>query len=309
MNAKEFNSDRRRSRPVTKPKRSKLIIGLIALIIIIVTIGAVSVVILTTGNSSPIANNDFTVVTKNSENISIDLLGNDLDNDGDPISILTYGVPLHGTNYQNSAGIIEYTPEDGYTGIDSFTYTVSDGKGGITQGAVVIIVSEGLPTSNDNPIALINTSMGEITIELYNDKVPNTCQNFINLANDGFYENLVFHRVIDDFMIQGGGFYIDGSRKESPYGTINLEIDPDVRHVDGAIAMARTSDPNSATSQFYICDGAQTGLDDSYAAFGKTINGIEIVRSIASVGTTTKNNMEDWPVTEIIINSITIVNQ
>jgi len=113
-----------------------------------------------------------------------------------------------------------------------------------------------------NSIAVIDTSMGTIKVELYEDKVPNTCENFIKLANDRFYDGLVFHRVMDDFMIQGGGFAFDGTRKESPYGTIDLEINTEVRHVDGAIAMARTNDPNSATSQFYICDGAQSSLDE-----------------------------------------------
>jgi cyclophilin family peptidyl-prolyl cis-trans isomerase len=306
MTAKELASDRRRSRPVTKPRKSKLTIGVVVLIVIIATIGAGYFVIINFSNSSPIVNNEFIVVTKNSENFVLDLLGNDVDNDGDTLFILNLGVPLHGTVNQNSSGIIEYTPSEGYEGIDSFTYTISDERGGEAQGQAIIVVSGNQPSSDNNPIVSIDTSMGEITIELYIDKAPNTCQNFIKLASDGFYENLVFHRVIDDFMIQGGGFDQDGTRKESPYGPIDLEIHPDVRHVDGAIAMARTTDPNSATSQFYICDGAQTGLDDEYAVFGKTINGIEIVRNIASVDTTTKHNMNDWPVNDIIINSITV---
>ena len=159
-----------------------------------------------------------------------------------------------------------------------------------------------------NPVAVIDTSMGTIKVELFKDNanVSNTVNNFIKLANAGFYDGLVFHRVIDDFMIQGGGFTSDGTQKQSPYGTINLEISPDVRHVDGAIAMARTNDPNSATSQFYICDGAQSFLDDNYAAFGVTTDGIEVVKAIASVGTTTKNGMNDWPQTNVIINSIII---
>lgn len=163
--------------------------------------------------------------------------------------------------------------------------------------------------TSGNRIAVIETSIGTIKVELYENKVSNTCENFIKLANNGFYENLVFHRAIDDFMIQGGGFYADGTHKESPYGTIDLEIHPDVRHVDGAIAMARTPDPNSATSQFYICDGSQSFLDDNYAAFGKVIEGMDVVREIASVSTTTKHGMQDWPVGDITINSITIENQ
>ena len=163
-----------------------------------------------------------------------------------------------------------------------------------------------------NSIAIIDTSMGTIKVELYEDKVPNTCENFIKLADDNFYENLVFHRVIDEFMIQGGGFYANGTRKESPYGTIDLEIHPDVRHVDGAMAMARTPDPNSATSQFYICDGPQSSLDDNYAAFGIVIDGMDVVRAIALLDpehTTTKDGMQNWPIDDVIINSITIESQ
>ena len=164
-------------------------------------------------------------------------------------------------------------------------------------------------SSIENPIATIVTSMGTIKVELFKDKVPNTCENFIKLANDGFYDGLVFHRVMDDFMIQGGGFTSDGTNKESPYGAIDIEINSDVRHVDGAIAMARTSDPNSATSQFYICDGSQSFLDDNYAAFGVTIEGMDVVREIAALDpehTTTKYGMQNWPVEDVTINSITI---
>lgn len=182
----------------------------------------------------------------------------------------------------------------------------------ITVAILFYSSSEG----KSNPIAVIETSMGTIKVELYKDKVPNTCDNFIKLANEGFYDGLVFHRVIDDFVIQGGGFYPNGTNKESPYGSIDLEINDEVTHVDGAIAMARTSDPNSATSQFYICDGPQHDLDDSvrqekygqrgYAVFGVVVEGMDVVRNIASVNTTTKYGMNDWPVEDVIINRITI---
>jgi len=167
-----------------------------------------------------------------------------------------------------------------------------------------------------NPIAVIDTSKGTIRVELYSDKVPNTCENFIKLANDGFYSGLVFHRVAnlitgepETHIIQGGGFDDDGNHKESPYGPIDLEIHPDVRHVDGAIAMARTTDPNSATSQFYICDGEHSFLNDNYAAFGVVVEGMSVVRAIALEDTTTKYGMQNWPIENIIINSITIENQ
>jgi cyclophilin family peptidyl-prolyl cis-trans isomerase len=115
-------------------------------------------------------------------------------------------------------------------------------------------------------------------------------------------------------VIQGGGFFSDGTRKESPYGAIDLEINPDVRHVDGAISMARTSDPDSATSQFFINDGEQSQLEpggvdpNGYAAFGVVIEGIEVVRNISAVDTTSKFGAQDWPIEDVIINSITIEN-
>lgn len=157
-----------------------------------------------------------------------------------------------------------------------------------------------------NPIAVMNTTLGTMKLILYEDKVPITTNNFVRLSNDGFFDDLVFHRVIEDFVIQGGGYDSSGSHHESPYGTIDLEIHPDVRHVDGAISMARTSDPNSATSQFFICDGKQVYLDDEYAAFGRILIGMDVLKTIASVETTTKHGMQDWPVEEVIINSVAI---
>jgi cyclophilin family peptidyl-prolyl cis-trans isomerase len=167
-------------------------------------------------------------------------------------------------------------------------------------------------STTSNPIAVIDTSMGTIRVELFLDKVPYTSQNFINLAKSGFYNGLVFHRVINHFVIQGGGFYPNGTEKTDPFGPIDLEINPMVHHVDGTIAMARTSDPNSATCQFFIDDGNQSQLEpggvdvNGYTAFGVVVQGIEVVRNIAAVQTTTRYGMADWPVTNVLINSITI---
>ena len=161
-------------------------------------------------------------------------------------------------------------------------------------------------TVGNNPYVKIETTMGSIVIELYEDLVPITVENFLKLINDSFFDGLVFHRVINDFVIQGGGYYPDGNRKESPYGPIDLEIHPDARHVNGAIGMARTSDPNSATNQFYICDGPQHFLDDEYAVFGVVRVGMNIVRKIAAVDTTTKYGLKDWPVNDVIINSLRV---
>ena len=159
-----------------------------------------------------------------------------------------------------------------------------------------------------NSLAVMDTILGTIVIELYDDKMPITTENFITLANDWFYNGLVFHRVIENFVIQGGGHYPNGTLKISPYGPIELEIDPDIHHLDGTISMARTSDPNSATSQFFICDGKQPHLDGQYAAFGRVIDGMDVVRAISEVDTTTRYGYDDWPIDDILINSIIIVS-
>jgi len=190
---------------------------------------------------------------------------------------------------------------------------------GIAVVIVVAVASILLLGGNDDSadgdiMAIIETSAGTIKVDLYEEKTPNTVENFVTYANDGFYDGLVFHRVIDGFMIQGGGFYPDGTQKETN-DPIDLEIHPDAEHIDGAIAMARTSDPNSATSQFFINDGAQSQLEpggvdaNGYAVFGEVVEGMDVVRSISSVETTTKNNMQNWPVEDVIINSIIIEQQ
>lgn len=172
---------------------------------------------------------------------------------------------------------------------------------------VVAVSFSGCMGTEENDIAVVETNKGTIKFELFQQRAPKTTTNFIKLANDGFYEGLVFHRVIDDFMIQGGGFYANGTRKTSPYGTIDLETHSELTHDDGAVAMARTPDPNSATSQFYICDGPQHGLDGNYAVFGKVIEGMNFVRTIAAVNTTTKHGMHDWPVDDVVITNVTII--
>lgn len=162
----------------------------------------------------------------------------------------------------------------------------------------------------DNPLAQMKTTKGTMIFELFELQMPLTCENFIELSTIDFFKDVVFHRVIDDFVIQGGGYDINGTHKESPLGPINLETHPDINHVDGAISMARTNDPNSATSQFFVCDGPQESLDGKYAAFGVILVGFDVLRDIAAVETTTKHGfMKDWPVNDIIITDITIENQ
>ena len=162
--------------------------------------------------------------------------------------------------------------------------------------------------SSSNRIAIIDTTMGTIKVLLYEDKMLITTANFVKLANNGFYNGLVFHRVIDNFMIQTGAFLPDGTQKSSPYGNIQFETS-NLKHVDGAISMASTGAKVGGSAQFFICDGAQSGLDGKYAVFGKVTEGMEIVREISSVQTTTKfGSYNDWPVNDVIINSITIIS-
>jgi len=177
------------------------------------------------------------------------------------------------------------------------------------------------PTPQEGPstyIATINTSLGNITVELYRDKLPTTVDNFVRLAEDGFYDGMIFHRIKDDFMLQTGKEMVDGTNKTSPYGFIDFEAHPDVRHVDGAISMARSDDPNSASAEFFICDGAQIMLDDEvnkllglrgWTAFGVVVDGIDIVREIASMPNDGRYEPQPGggkPVDPVIIYSIEI---
>ena len=139
-----------------------------------------------------------------------------------------------------------------------------------------------------------------IVFELKESDAPNTCANFKRYVQDGFFDGLIFHRVIDGFMIQGGGFYPDMTQKTATYDPIDLEIS-NLKHEDGSVAMARTNDPNSATSQFYICDGPQTSLDGSYAVFGQVTSGMEHVRAISAVATGSQGGMEDVPTSTVMI--------
>ncbi len=157
-------------------------------------------------------------------------------------------------------------------------------------------------TGEENRVADIDTNMGTMTVELYEARAPDTTSNFIELANRGFYNGLTFHRVIDDFMIQGGDPKGDGTGGSGK--TIKLETRPELTHVDGAVAMARSQHPDSASSQFYICDGAQPRLDGQYAVFGRVIDGMDVVRAIAQVAT----DSGDRPVENVTIIRIAIRN-
>ena len=147
---------------------------------------------------------------------------------------------------------------------------------------------------------------GVITLELYPDKAPKTVANFEKLVKEGFYDGLIFHRVISGFMIQGGdptGTGMGGSEEEIPGEFSANGFENPVSHVRGVISMARTNDPNSASSQFFIMHKDGTFLDGQYAAFGKVVDGIEVVDEIAEVET----NAMDKPLKEQKIKKATII--
>lgn len=161
-----------------------------------------------------------------------------------------------------------------------------------------------------NTQIIMETSKGTITLELFDDKAPTTVKNFLSYVNEGFFTNTLFHRVIPNFMIQGGGFNEDLTRKSTKAPIIN-EAAPNVPNIRGTIAMARTNNPNSATSQFFINVVDNLFLNKSlrnpgYAVFGKVIEGMEVADQIAGVKTTRRAGMADVPEKAIIIKKVTV---
>ncbi len=159
--------------------------------------------------------------------------------------------------------------------------------------------------------AVIETSKGNIEIELDADKAPLSVQNFVNYVNKSFYDGTIFHRVIPNFMIQCGGFTPDMQQK-APDKTIQCESKNGLKNLKGTLAMARTSDPHSATSQFFINVKDNANLDFpsfdgwGYAVFGKVTKGIEVADEIVKAPTTKKGQHGDVPVEAITINKVTI---
>ena len=157
-----------------------------------------------------------------------------------------------------------------------------------------------------NPIVTFEMEKGTIMkAELYPEVAPNTVNNFISLVNKGFYDGLIFHRVISGFMIQGG--CPDGTGMGGPGYSIKGEFSQngfknDLKHTEGVLSMARAMDPNSAGSQFFIMHKTSPHLDGSYAAFGKLIEGMDVVNEIASVPT----DYMDRPIVGCVMKKVTV---
>ncbi len=158
----------------------------------------------------------------------------------------------------------------------------------------------------------LETNMGDIVVELDEKAAPVTVKNFLRYVEEGFFDGTIFHRVIKGFMIQGGGFTADMEQKKTHAPIIN-EASNGLKNNRGTIAMARTQDPNSATSQFFINHKDNHNLNyagprkPGYAVFGKVIEGIDVVDKIAAVKTTRKGRYSDVPVETVLIKSAKVV--
>lgn len=166
------------------------------------------------------------------------------------------------------------------------------------------------PLSADKTYALIDTTMGQIELELYSSRTPKTVENFIRYAESGFYNDTLFHRVIPNFMVQGGGFDTKFVQKATQKPVRN-EANAFIPNLRGTISMARTNDPDSATSQFFInvVDNAslnKSASNPGYAVFGKVIHGLDVADKMSKVKTKREGYMSDVPVEPVIIKNVII---
>ncbi len=168
-------------------------------------------------------------------------------------------------------------------------------------------------TALASPSVEIQTNLGKIVIELDSAKAPKTVQNFVQYANDGFYNGTIFHRVMDGFMIQGGGFSTNMQQKTTGK-PIENEAKNGLKNDRGTIAMARTQAPHSATSQFFINHKDNAMLDYpspdgwGYAVFGKVTQGMDIVDKIAKVPTGNRGGHQNVPVEPVVIQSVKVIS-
>jgi peptidyl-prolyl cis-trans isomerase B (cyclophilin B) len=159
----------------------------------------------------------------------------------------------------------------------------------------------------------LHTNFGTIEIELYKDKAPVSAKNFTRYCQEHFYDGTIFHRVIDGFMIQGGGLNKDLEEKPTRVAIVN-EANRGLKNVKGSIAMARTEAPHSATAEFFINLADNAFLDHTattnkgwgYAVFGQVVIGMEVVEKIAKTATETRKGYDDVPVEAIVIESVTV---
>jgi cyclophilin family peptidyl-prolyl cis-trans isomerase len=187
----------------------------------------------------------------------------------------------------------------------------------LRTAALALLLNGASGAYAENPRVEFKTTMGSFTLELYPDKAPETVENFMRYVKSGFYKGTIFHRVIDNFMIQGGGFTPDMKQKQTNAPIVNeagTASKGGLRNTVGTIAMARTSDPNSATAQFFINVRDNVPLDYrdpspqgvGYAVFGRVVEGMNVVMQISRVDTMTAGMYQDVPRRQIVIESVTV---
>lgn len=178
--------------------------------------------------------------------------------------------------------------------------------------AFALLASSALSALAANPMVELKTTQGDIVVEVFTDKAPKSADNFIRYVKDGFYNGTVFHRVIDGFMVQGGGFDADMKQK-STRAPIENEAKNGLRNEAGTLAMARTADPHSASSQFFINLVPNTALDYpsrdgwGYAVFGKVVKGLDVVETIAKLPKANRGFHQNVPVEAVIVNSARVL--
>lgn len=179
-------------------------------------------------------------------------------------------------------------------------------------GAALIAAFAPAVFAQTTPQVKVQTNMGDFVLELNPKAAPKTVENFLTYVKSGFYKNTLFHRVIPNFMIQGGGF-VSGMEEKDTRKAIALESRNGLSNLRGTIAMARTSDPNSATSQFFInvrdnhfLDASQAQDGYGYAVFGRVISGMQTVDAIARVKTHSVGYYDDVPIRDVIIKNMTV---
>lgn len=183
----------------------------------------------------------------------------------------------------------------------------------VLQSAVVTAAHS---QAGENPMIKMSTNFGDIEIELFAKEAPDTTSNFLRYVNDGFFDGLIFHRVIPNFVIQGGGFE-PGMRRRSTNPPIENEADNGLKNERGTLSMARTSDPQSATSQFFINLKDNDFLDHKskdangwgYAVFAKVVSGMDVVDAIANTKTGSAGGHSDVPVADVVIEKAVLLDE
>ncbi|RRD63777.1 peptidylprolyl isomerase [Fretibacterium sp. OH1220_COT-178] len=167
----------------------------------------------------------------------------------------------------------------------------------------LLLLSPGTARAEERPVAVVQTNMGTFRVELFSDLAPKTAQNFIDLAKKGFYDGVIFHRVIDGFMIQGGD--PKGTGTGGPGYTIPDEFGPGLKHDKPGILSMANAGPDTGGSQFFVTLVPTPWLDGKHAIFGQVVSGMDVVEAIGKVET----GRQDRPVKDVVMTSVTVEGQ